>query len=210
MSSNWIDVSLENDDMEQTLRTSFEACYSAYVWTFDYMVSYWRKHKETPTQELVIAKFRKRKENFSNDDVTQKQSLVYAIQQAMRDFHSQMKISQSDQEGVSYQVTMPPLPSPEGYQEVTVNSRAKWRKYIQNFGGVSTIYGWLNLEGDWQRVFETEARRLKTSLDTLSYMCHSMTIREHENRWQVRFNYHSPRSKVGKRKGQPIREKSLV
>lgn len=197
--NEWIDVSPESEDRVGELFDSLEKCYLAYVWAFDQMIGHWKKYKEFPTRGRIIANFTNKRHKIDPSNTVQKRSFLFAISQAIRDFQEKIKISQADREGTNYHVTVE-IPSPDDYYEVTINNRSKWKKYIQEYGSISTNYGTFYLEGEWQAVFERQAKKFKVGLEVLPWLWSSLTIRYKNDQWQVRFNYYDPSTKVGRRK----------
>jgi hypothetical protein len=196
---DWINVSLADEEMESKLLDSLEICYLTYVWAFDQMIRHWRRYKEPPTRGRVIANFTNKRYEVDPKQSVQKRSLLFAIQEAMRAFDDKVRISQTDREGTNLQVTLE-MPTPDDYYEITINNRSKWKKYLEEYGSISTTYGIFYLEDDWQKVFEAQAERLKVSLEVLPWLWNSLSIRYKNGQWQVRFNYYDPSTKVGRRK----------
>lgn len=201
MENEWINVSPENDDMIGELLTSLEICYVTYVWAFDQMVAHWRKYKEPPTRSRVVANFTNKRHKIDPKATVQKRSLLFAIQQATHDFQSKIKVESSPSEngGTDYHLIVK-TPTPEDYYEITINNRSKWKKYLEEYGSISTTFGVFYLEGEWQKTFEKQAAHFRVSLEVLPWLWHSLTIRYKNDQWQVRFNYYDPSTKVGRRK----------
>lgn len=204
----WIMVSLESEEMGAKIRRALNMSYGVHLWAMKRIKEKWAKTLEVPrfselSPELTqyISEYTDR-----NSEVpAQRYALNLAVHKAVSRFHQEVRVVGEGitEDGTERTVHLP-KDEPRGpYVQLDIQARSIWRKYIEQYGQVSTAYGMVFLEGDWREVLEQQAEYLGVSMQLLPYLWHSATIVEGSYKgedWQIRFNFHHPKSSTGKKK----------
>lgn len=185
----WIDVEPESEEMGTRLDTVLDICHAIYLWALDSVTEIWMKEKEIPKvgnlSKLLTEKI-KRNESYRQ---VQRYTLNREIEFAISQFNQELKIREDG--------TIE-FPKPVQRDVFTIPSRTIWKKYLEDFSRVSTAYGLLFMQGEWQKTMILQAKQNKITMDYMPYLWHSLSIRKKENRWQIHFNLHPVNSHQGK------------
>lgn len=175
----WIDVEPESEEMGTRLDTVLDICHAIYLWALDSVTEIWMKEKEIPKvgnlSKLLTEKI-KRNESYRQ---VQRYTLNREIEFAISQFNQELKIREDG--------TIE-FPKPVQRDVFTIPSRTIWKKYLEDFSRVSTAYGLLFMQGEWQKTMILQAKQNKITMDYMPYLWHSLSIRKKENRWQIHFN----------------------
>lgn len=197
--SFWIPVNLESEETEQQIRQAMDECESIRHWAFREMQLRWDATSGSAKSSDVLPALTAfaRASHFT----VQHYSMVVALNQAVADFNERIR---SDNSGIGGQVVMvqmpqPQWPSPYAY-ELTVQSRAVWARYMANYGRISTAYGMVYMEGEWEETLKKQAERLGVYERMIPYLWYSATLKVEAGLWMAHFNIHRPDSSFGRKK----------
>jgi len=196
----WIEVSPESAFTEEGLTAAIEDCMSIHEWAMEEMEKLWREGNFNPQANLLSARMGGYLRSQGSPVRAQRYSQVHALNRAVARFRQEMvEDMEPGMTGVSFRF---PNPSPTlAYEEIAIEGRSLWGKYVYQDGRVSTVFGSLFLEGDWEQTLAEQARLHGVTIEMLSYLWYSATVKKiGGGPWLLRFNVHDPRSKMGKKK----------
>ena len=188
----WIDVTPEDSKMELKLETALDVCHEIYLWALDRTIELWMETKEIPkvgniSRELTL---RIKKNTWYRD--VQRYTLNRVIEIAVSQFHQELEIQE---DGV---IKFPVSRSRDSFNEFKIPVRGIWKKYLEEHSRISTAYGLLFMEGEWQKILQQQAKSSKVTMIYMPYLWHNVTIRKTESIWQIHFNLHEVNSHQGK------------
>lgn len=76
----------------------------------------------------------------------------------------------------------------EPTKEFDIQAREIWQKYLELYGGISTVKGMLMLEGEWQKTIVHQAWDNQLKPSEFSELWESVTLRQEGEEYQIRFN----------------------
>lgn len=192
----WVEVSLESEEMGDTVLEAMMECENMRLWAMQEMTKNWSVTEGSPTtSELAVHMTRYIQEH--NVQLAQRYSLLSALNSAVTEFNRQVRVLGTDQGGLVHLVRFPTL-EPNSVLEIVIQARFIWRKYMAEYGRISTVYGSIFLEGDWMVILEDQMRDMQVSAEVFPYLIYSATLRNDNGEWLLCFNAHSPTSKVGR------------
>ena len=200
----WFDITLESDEKEAELLGALYQAKELRSWANDEMKRRWSAVQGTAkTTDLLPAATAWLQEQ---ENPLQHYTAISVLNQAVAAFNQSIKV---DATGIGGQMRIVDLPTSLEIadEELTVKSRSIWQRYLKNFGRVSTIYGAVYLDGDWEEKLEEQARESGTSLDLFPFLIYSATFRRKGREWKIRFNAHIPDSKFGRQRKKQGRQK---
>lgn len=199
----WVDASLESEEMGMAVLDAMIECENVRMWALQEIAQRWSVTQGSPTtSELVPAMTQYIRAN--NIDI-QRYSLLAALNGAVTDFNRAVKVLGTDQGGRVHLVRFP-YPEPNSVLEIVFQARSVWRKYMAQHGRISTVYGSIFLEGNWEEALSLQATALNVTDEVFPYLIYSAALRNDQGEWSLRFNVHSPKSQIGKRK---VRQKKV-
>lgn len=191
----WVEASVESEEMGEAVLDGMIACENLRMWALHEMTKRWSATQGSPTtSELAPAMTQYIREKGIE---VQRYSLLAALNAAVTEFNREVRVMGTAENGAVHLVRFPTFEA-NSTLEIVFQSRFIWRKYIADYGRISTVYGSVFLEGDWPRSLKTQANELGASQEVFPYLIYAATLRNHEGDWLLRFNTHSPKSKAGK------------
>lgn len=197
----WIDVSLESKEKEAEIELAINTCYVVHIWTVEQMKAVWTEELRLLTAKEMEPAMLRYVEKVGHEGRAQRFTLVAAMQKAITQFQKELRTASSTEEdGGRMVVTLPPSVPKGRYTEMDIQSRIIWRRYLEDYGRLSTKYGLVFLEGNWPDIMRAYAERMEVGLEWLPLLWHSITLREEIDGWKIRFNFYDPNSAQGKRR----------
>jgi hypothetical protein len=182
----WIDVSLQDEEAEKKVMKAIETMQEVHNWTVALLNHRFVRYKNiTP-----YAEFRKdfnkliRKEKLWR--YAQRYSLERAAEKTFPYYSNNIR--------TNYDADLLPV-QPDKINEITIRARKVWKKYLAQGRGITTIYGMIFLEGDWKKILREQAGDIP--IDLFPYLWHSVTLRQEDMSWKLKFNHHAENSIYG-------------
>lgn len=188
--------------MEDKLRKAIAACKVAHEWAMMELRDQWSADRryQVKTADLVPGMTRYLSSMLMKEDA-QRFSLVAALNRAVACFYQGIRVEMSGGEGERSAKVHFPLPAqPEEYRMVDIQSRAIWKRYLEEHGRISTNYGSIFFEDEWVKALEGQALSIGISFSVIPYLIYSVSIRKKEEQWQAHFNFHHNTSQQGKKR----------
>lgn len=210
----WIEVSLESYEMSRRLRDAIQVAYQVHVWAMDLLKSHWMDTMQVLTinemQPMMTYWLRER----GLEEKAQRYALDASLAQTAIYFNNGLRLADTGRRdhNPSVSVLIPP-PAPEKeWNSLEIQSRQIWRKYLEDFGRLTTAYGTLFLEGEWPEEMRGYAEDLGVRLELVPALWQSITIKEvpilddepdpDAELWMIRFNFFKPDSFAGKKRAK--------
>lgn len=199
---HWIHISVVSDYTDIQIQQSIADCYMVHLWTLATLKEQFLKTLEIPpNQELDINltlfvymnELRKH---------TQRFTLSRAMEKTAAQFRRELRVEEDKIE----------FPSPiaqEDYNELDIQSRKIWHRYLEQYSGISTTYGMFLLEGEWKNILLNQAREIRVTPSYLPLLWYSVTVKKEETGYRLKFNLHDPTSIQGKRARRKLRVKKV-
>lgn len=196
----WVDASLESEEMEEQVWTAIQQCENVRMWALHEMTQRWTAALGSPKVSELVPAMTKfvRQEGYD----IQRYTLLAALNTAVTDFNREVQVLGTDQGGMVHLVKFPNFQPNLEHFELVFQARSIWHKYMSEYGRISTVYGSIFLEGDWISTLQLQARSLGVSDEVFPFLVYSASLRGAMGggAWAVRFNLHSPKSQIGKKK----------
>lgn len=178
----WIPISLTSNDSRNRIKKAIKACHTVDTWTILRLQEQYIQRLKTPTNIEIqrdLTKFIREEGLLEN---AQRYSLNCAAVLAAEQFREQSKWKIDDQ-------TMFPTPVPEeSFTAIEIESRKIWKRYLELYGQLSTVYGPLLLEGDWKETLRQQAEDNKVRITKLPSLWKSITLTSVGDKYEITFN----------------------
>lgn len=199
----WIEVEMESETTAAAIQKAMSQCETVRLWAYQEMREKWDISSGIAKSSDLLAALTLfvRQEGL---DTVQRYSLVTAVNQVVSEFNSRLLENRETAPiGEVRVITLPYPPQPTPYaQQLTIQSRAVWGRYLAQYGRISTVYGGVYLLGDWQIVLIEQSRSLEISERLLSYLWYAATLEYEGKRWRLCFHAHRPTSVNGRKRKQ--------
>lgn len=189
----WVDASLESEEMEERVWRAMDEASYVRSWAVEELNARWHAATGYPTTaELVPAmtQFLKGKSYG-----LQRYSLLAILNSTVTAFNRMVR---EEKLGDIAIVNLPKIEFSETI-ELTFQARSVWPKYIMEHSRLSTVYGSVFLEGEWNFILAEQALSLRIPGGLFPYLCYSASLKTAAGLYQVRFNVHQPASREGKK-----------
>lgn len=186
----WIPITL-GDQTEEKIQTAIAACHQVHVFTVQTLNDYFFDHAEM----YFYGNFRRElnlyvlRENLSRQ--AQRYSLTRASEKTFPYFNAHKKF-----EGDKF-VAVKPL-TRKDYNEIQLQSRQVWRKYMALDSLITTAYGTVFLDESWVEVVQAQCRQREIEFEIVPFLMHSATISLSSEEQRIQFHLHDPHTKFGK------------
>lgn len=182
MNDYWIPISLYSENSAEKIENAITAAYCVHQWTLNRLSEEYQQHKFTPN----IPEYKQSLTEYSKQERLYRGAQRFTLDQAML---KTMRWFRDTDKYTGWDIPFPPKPIPaEEYTDIDINTRKIWRKYLEEFGQISTIFGMLTLEGQWGKVMIAQAKKLKISPASLPDRWHSLTIQRSNGGYKIQFN----------------------
>lgn len=182
MNDHWIPVAIYSDFLGREVGKAIDAAYKVHLWTLERLSSRYRQHIFTAD----IADFKKELTIYSRQEKLYRDAQRFTLDQAMLRTIAWFR---EEDKYRSWKEKFPPDPIPrKEYTEIEIEPREIWKDYIERYGQISTVFGMLTLEGDWQKILHRQARQMKIAPKELPKHWKSLTIKQEDGGYKIRFN----------------------
>lgn len=196
MNDFWIPISYD-DDTQARLASGIYSCYLVHCFTVQTLNDYFLDHLESYPlvnfrRELAIF-LRESKENLS----AQHYSMTKAAEKTFPYFTENKKIIDGKF------VAVAPIRA-RYYQQIQIEPRQIWRKYLALNSLITTVYGTIYLEESWPDILAAQAAEKKIEFGAAPFLWHSILVHADPQQPRLRFNLHEPDSKFSRRRQQEM------
>lgn len=192
----WIEISLMGDYTADRIQQAVNSAWKVHNWTLNQLKEKFLETLRTPTnQEIKLNLSRYIKEEGLGKH-TQRYTLDAAAEKAAAEFRNTLKV------GELGQVDFPQPVEESEYTDIDIQVRKIWKRYLAQYGGISTTYGMLMLEGEWKFILAKQAANNKIVLAHFPNLWRDVTLRHKGEKNWIKFNLYEPDSPVGKMKAR--------
>lgn len=195
---HWIPISFSDAATPQALEAAINACHRVHIFTVETLNNYFIDHAEM----YPYYNFRRELNLFLRDEMpfthgyellqaAQRYSLVRAAEKTFPYFNENKKIKRNKF------VPVEPIHW-DAYNEIQIEARKVWRKYLALDSLITTTYGSIFLEGDWVEVLTEQAAEQGAVFEMTPFLMHSVTVFFSGEETRLRFNLHHVDTKFGK------------
>lgn len=198
MNDYWIPITYSEDTAER-LKAAIAACYQVHLYTLEQLNTYFLFHAEN----YRLGAFRHELAVYlkKNKLDAQHYSLTKAAEQTFPYFTENKKIN-----GDGKFVFVEPV-APENYQNIQIEPRQVWQKYLALNSLITTCYGTIQLdEQRWPEIVGEQAAAKNIEFSAVPFYWHSVVIHVDDAEPLLRFNLHEPNSKFGKRARKEMKQ----
>lgn len=181
-SDNWILVAIYADFITKEIGKAVDAAYKVHLWTLERLSNRYQQH----IFAADVADFKKELTQYSKQEKLYRDAQRFTLDQAML---KTITWFWEEQKYRSWKEAFPPEPMPrDEYKEIEIEPREIWKEYIERYGQISTVFGMLTLEGDWQKTLHRQAKQMKIAPKELPERWKSLSIRQEDRGYKIRFN----------------------
>jgi hypothetical protein len=169
MSDYWIPISI-SDYSREGIEKTLDDCHKIKLWALQVLEEQLQETGKTPAigeLKLNLTRFAYRKDI---KKTTPRFTQERAAEQALAEFRIGKNTLQ------------------EPTRDFDIEARKIWIKYLERYGGISTVYGMLMLEGEWRMALVQQALDNKLTPSELYKAWRSVTLRQEGDRYKIRFN----------------------
>lgn len=182
MNDHWIPVAIYTDFMGMDIGDAVDTAYKVHLWTLERLSSRYQQHIFVTD----VADFKKELTKYSKQEKLYRDAQRFTLDQAMLKTIAWFR--DIGRYG-GYTLTLPPTPVPRArYNIIEIEPREIWQEYIERYGQISTVFGMLTLEEDWQKTLHRQARELRIAPKELPERWKSLSIRQEDRGYKIRFN----------------------
>lgn len=197
----WIPITFSNQETEEKIEAAINACLTVHHWTLAVLNDYFVSHAEP----YLYRHFRIQLNEYLNLQKdwlpAQRYSLIRAAEKTFPYFSENKKFK-----GKKF-IRVKPINSLD-YNEIQIETRQVWKKYLALNGLITTAYGTIFLSDEWADILEEQVAGKSIDFELIPYLWHSVTIyRDIKGESKLRFNLHEIHTKFGRRAEKEVKEK---
>jgi hypothetical protein len=208
----WVQASMESFEMGERIRTAISASYRMHLWAMEVLRKNWVETMQVPTinelQPMMTYWIREQ----GLEEVAQRYAMDAALSRTALHFNDQLRTVETTvlHGEIVVSVRIPEPIAEKTWTTLEIQSRTIWRKYLEDYGRLTTAYGTVFLEGDWPEQMRGYAEDLGVGLDWLPAIWQSVTLKEgvieedtvdeDQELWLIRFNFFKPDSHAAKKR----------
>lgn len=182
MSEHWIPVLFTADDTAKRIDRAINIAYQVHLWTLERLSKNYRQHVFV----VDAVDFKKNLTQYSKQEKLYRSAQRYTLDQAMLRTIAWWK---EEEKYRSWKESFPPeaLKADE-YSGINIRCRKIWKKYLEEYGQISTVFGMLTLEEGWEKILHQQAKEMKIAPAELPSHWRSLTIRKEDGGYKIKFN----------------------
>lgn len=190
MNHFWIPFSTYSERADLQITQALDACHTVHLWTMETCKEQFIQTLRVPTLRELKYLLTPYVQTYKLRRYAQRYTLTKASEKAAAQFRQEVIVKSNGK------IHFPKRIEREEYQELTVQSRQIWQRYLEDYEAISTTFGMLTLEGDWQDILFEQAQAMGVKMEYLPHLWHSVTIKNDKT---LHFNFYRTTSLKGKR-----------
>lgn len=210
----WIQVSLEGPEMGRKLRNALSISYRLHNWAIGLLREHWLESMQvlTVNEMQPMMTYWMREQGIGEQ--VQRYSLDVALSRTILYFNNELRVVVSGvagiADGLAVAVSLPEPVAEKDWNKVDIQSRTVWRRYLEDYGRLTSHFGTIFLEGDWPAEIRGYAKDLGVKTEILPHLWNSVTLKEGTilddsvdedmELWLMRFNFFKPESVAAKKR----------
>jgi hypothetical protein len=197
--------------MGRKLRTAVQYSYAMHKWAMGLLRKHWLENMTVLTVNELQPMMTYWMREQGMEPLVQRYGMDTALVRTVNHFNNGLKPLSVQAQGGQEEavIRMPTEATAEEWDRIDIQSRQVWRRYLEDYGRLTTSYGVLFLEGDWTQEMRGYAEDLEVKLEILPHLWNSVTLREGAEKedsvdedqelWLMRFNFFKPHSHAAKK-----------
>lgn len=182
----WINAQPENETVEQEMLRTIKACHAIHLWTLEKVKILQDVRRSSDLSQLLTRELDEHR--FTKYKNVPRYPLERTVEKTLALWFRREEDTRLE-----------PLPEEE-FHQFRLPTRKIWKKYVENYSRLSTVFGSLFLEGGWEATLSSQAADIGTTKEFIPAICHSLEVKWLNPGWQIAFNLHNPRSSLTKRR----------